>query len=844
MNGRFDTGTETALKRFQIDNNLSQTEQVDIPTAKKIQDVTCNYSNTGAGNICLAHTFSRDLTIGSDGADSKALKDFLQDQGFLLPQYNTTGYFGIRTQGALAQFQSANNIFPPQGYFGEKTRSFLRSGCVNSLADISVDLIKATTYLGVGDDDNGTGSFTLTIDVTAIGQDIFLDGDSIKSSSIDTNTDGVAWNYSTATGNGTTLDEVFAPSKALGSRDREKLNDSSYFIKEGRSRSFSLEVKMHPVDSGTFAVSMIGLKYQPATVAPTDLGHTYTKTLDSNIFKTDTIFLDGKGTLPPVVSDPVATSTPGVAQGNYTNIALPVSSYKSSEIVTLANYSITAESGDYDVNLEKFNFTTNGTPLTNIELQVFKKSNYTSRLGKFTGDGRLFSDSVNNVTKIFTRGGRGFVIKDGETNYFKLTGNTTNKVTEPAFITVEHNRLGQQTLISDNSITKTDPNNPDKNQVEGQCTNLSGDLKRADRNSEDVRDLNNFLVSFGFLGSGSNRNIFTDETSQSVIRFKSAYDIYSGQTGSDAGYRVGPVTREKIKDISCNPTPTAAGKNPVLKITEDSNSGGDSQLFNLNTSGITSGPVVWKITASCPNGVDVVDTATSGGGTPCVSEDIVVTGSGEGNLVDFPVEITNENNASRGVTFTAKAYEQLSGSITGKLLGKAVRRIVVNPTDSLTVENPKYSITRDVSRSSTQSKDSYDINLTSGVLSNSIIEITAKCPSTIQFSGKGSGAEFCNADEPFSIIRNNTDSNISSFTVDNSSGNRNVIFNFKVFESLNAGMDKGRLLNNRNVTATIYRLQEVSVTAPTVSRNSSNNVASVLESIKNLQKALSGLFVE
>ncbi|MDO8183706.1 MAG: peptidoglycan-binding protein, partial [bacterium] len=77
----------------------------------------------------VSTSFTRDLKMGSVGADVMDLQKFLNFKGFTVstsgagaPGQETT-YFGSRTRAALAAFQAANGINPPAGYFGPITRA-------------------------------------------------------------------------------------------------------------------------------------------------------------------------------------------------------------------------------------------------------------------------------------------------------------------------------------------------------------------------------------------------------------------------------------------------------------------------------------------------------------------------------------------------------------------------------------------------------------------------------------------------------------------------------------------------------------------------------------------------
>lgn len=84
-------------------------------------------TTTGGSTAVASYTFTRDLTVGSRGADVKALQEFLNAKGYTVAQSgagsvgNETEYFGPATKAALAKFQAANNISPAVGYFGPIT---------------------------------------------------------------------------------------------------------------------------------------------------------------------------------------------------------------------------------------------------------------------------------------------------------------------------------------------------------------------------------------------------------------------------------------------------------------------------------------------------------------------------------------------------------------------------------------------------------------------------------------------------------------------------------------------------------------------------------------------------
>jgi len=83
-------------------------------------------------NAQLVATFTRNLTIGSSGADVKNLQVFLNDNGYTVASSgsgspgNEGMIFGAKTAAALAKWQKANGITPASGILGPKTREYMK----------------------------------------------------------------------------------------------------------------------------------------------------------------------------------------------------------------------------------------------------------------------------------------------------------------------------------------------------------------------------------------------------------------------------------------------------------------------------------------------------------------------------------------------------------------------------------------------------------------------------------------------------------------------------------------------------------------------------------------------
>lgn len=73
-----------------------------------------------------ATVYTRDLTVGSTGADVSSLQTTLESKGFLvIPASVSKGYFGSLTKTALAKYQASVGIAPALGFFGPITRVHL-----------------------------------------------------------------------------------------------------------------------------------------------------------------------------------------------------------------------------------------------------------------------------------------------------------------------------------------------------------------------------------------------------------------------------------------------------------------------------------------------------------------------------------------------------------------------------------------------------------------------------------------------------------------------------------------------------------------------------------------------
>ncbi|MCX6702914.1 MAG: peptidoglycan-binding domain-containing protein, partial [Candidatus Wolfebacteria bacterium] len=95
----------------------------------QIQSLQSQLSSSTGTSATTSYSFTRDLTVGSKGADVTALQNFLigQPSAMWPSGQAATGYFGNVTKAAVAKFQAAVGLTPPAGYFGAKTRAYVAS---------------------------------------------------------------------------------------------------------------------------------------------------------------------------------------------------------------------------------------------------------------------------------------------------------------------------------------------------------------------------------------------------------------------------------------------------------------------------------------------------------------------------------------------------------------------------------------------------------------------------------------------------------------------------------------------------------------------------------------------
>lgn len=121
-----------------------------------------------SGSTVAAYTFTKDLKLGSTGADVKALQKVLNSNPATVVATTGAGsagmestYFGAKTKAAVIKFQTLNSISPAVGYVGSLTRAKLNS---------------MSTGTGTGTTPVATGPVSVTLAASSPSDGGLLDG--------------------------------------------------------------------------------------------------------------------------------------------------------------------------------------------------------------------------------------------------------------------------------------------------------------------------------------------------------------------------------------------------------------------------------------------------------------------------------------------------------------------------------------------------------------------------------------------------------------------------------------------------------------------------------------------
>ncbi len=117
-------GSFVAVAGAQSASDIQTQINALLATLANLQSQLNN--STGGNSAC---SFTRDLTVGSKGADVTCLQQVLASKGHF--SVSPTGYFGSITKAAVMAWQTSAGITPASGYFGAKSRAAF-TGSVNT----------------------------------------------------------------------------------------------------------------------------------------------------------------------------------------------------------------------------------------------------------------------------------------------------------------------------------------------------------------------------------------------------------------------------------------------------------------------------------------------------------------------------------------------------------------------------------------------------------------------------------------------------------------------------------------------------------------------------------------
>lgn len=113
-----------------------------------LQQISALQTQIGvSSNVSPSYTFTRDLTVGSEGVDVTALQQILISGGYLNISA-PTGYFGLLTRAAVSSWQAAKGISPTAGYFGPLSRATIVVAPVIIIIPVATFPIGCTSAAG------------------------------------------------------------------------------------------------------------------------------------------------------------------------------------------------------------------------------------------------------------------------------------------------------------------------------------------------------------------------------------------------------------------------------------------------------------------------------------------------------------------------------------------------------------------------------------------------------------------------------------------------------------------------------------------------------------------------
>ncbi len=355
-----------------------------------LQSQLANTGGTTSGGAL--YNWTRDLTLGSTGADVKALQQFLNGHGAQVAASgagsagNESEYFGQLTKAALATFQAANGISPAVGYFGPITRSYIASNY-------------AGTGTGTGTGETGGGTTTPTT------SGFSLASGNPSSTAVPAGSTGVTFLKFNITGSGT-VDSLTFKRVGLGSSS----DIGGVYLYKGATRLTSSKTVNSTTNQIYFPNLGLDISGTETYRLVVDVSSSATSN-NSNGFK----LIDASGDISLgsaltgnemnvsgvtigsiIVDDGAAPSNPNIGQSD----------------ALLANITLTAGSTE-DVEITRLSLTEGGT-ISNDYLSNFEL--------KYGGDVVATASSIGDQDLVTLEFGSPYTLEKGQQRTFKLYG--------------------------------------------------------------------------------------------------------------------------------------------------------------------------------------------------------------------------------------------------------------------------------------------------------------------------------------------------------------------------------------------------------------------------------------
>lgn len=425
-------------------------------------------------------TFTRDLTIGSTGADVTALQNWLIGKGFGIAA-GATGYFGSQTQAALAAWQAANGVTPAAGYFGPITRAKVNAmagttggttgGSTAGLSGGEADLtdfnfVSEEGSFGQGEEDVKVATAEFDVD----GGDVSVQRVDLEFQAVSTSDDVKPWKYVDSV-------TVWAGSKKLatvdaGSQDDwdDANDDADHSASTAKIYTITLTGLNYMVDEGDTAELTFTVDAQ-STIDSDDETQSFRLTIDDEGIRA----VDSAGIQQYTgdVSDYVTVDIDSPEDGNLTikkNVDTPVAGTlvadetDTSDDFTVFMFDI-KNSDDADTKITDLTFdvatgsaaaSTGATDITDLIRRATLSFGGDEYDGDINTDGTIdFTDMDAIVGGDDTETGTVTVVLYGQSGHFAATGESVLFSLTSTNVTAEGADSGDTVASGDKSGTAT-----------------------------------------------------------------------------------------------------------------------------------------------------------------------------------------------------------------------------------------------------------------------------------------------------------------------------------------------------------------------------------------------------